>query len=268
MKKVLKRLKLKNKMENNFEHWSENQIKRRKFFSFAAFGVLGSAGILGYKWYRSLPETANGLSALTRKVLSFNEKINAAFFKEHHLVKTFPRAAAAPEPRVNGDIGVDTEIDENEWLLQVMNPTTNKAFNITIDQIKALPKTEITFDFKCIEGWTEVVNYGGAKLSDFMAKFNFGLKNETEFYKYLGMETPDGNYYVGLDMKSALHPQTILCYEMNGAALPADHGAPLRLIIPVKYGVKNLKRIGKIFVSDNRPADYWHEAGYDYDAAL
>lgn len=60
------------------------------------------------------------------------------------------------------------------------------------------------------------------------------------------MRTPDEAYYIGLDMESALHPQTILCYEMNGKELPENHGYPLRLIIPVKYGVKHLKRIGTI----------------------
>jgi len=56
------------------------------------------------------------------------------------------------------------------------------------------------------------------------------------------METPDGQYFVGLDSASAFHPQTLLCYEMDGVDLTSAHGAPLRLIIPVKYGVKNIKR--------------------------
>jgi DMSO/TMAO reductase YedYZ molybdopterin-dependent catalytic subunit len=55
---------------------------------------------------------------------------------------------------------------------------------------------------------------------------------------------------------------------MNGKPLPYDQGAPLRLIVPTKYGIKSLKRIGVIFFSDKRPADYWYEQGYDYDAAL
>ena len=67
------------------------------------------------------------------------------------------------------------------------------------------------------------------------------------------METPGRGYYVSLDMPSALHPQTLLAYEMNGAPLTWQHGAPLRLAIPVKYGVKNIKRIGTIRVHD-RPA--------------
>src|SRR5438445_25196 len=79
-----------------------------------------------------------------------------------------------------------------------------------------------------------------------------------------GAETPDGGYYVGLDMESALHPQTLLCYEMNGQPLTLAHGAPLRLVIPVKYGIKNIKRIGTIRFTNQRPADYWAEQGYDW----
>jgi DMSO/TMAO reductase YedYZ molybdopterin-dependent catalytic subunit len=67
-------------------------------------------------------------------------------------------------------------------------------------------------------------------------------------------------------MPSALHPQTILAYEMNGRPLAADHGAPLRLIIPLKYGIKHLKRIGVLYFSDSPPPDYWAERGYDYYA--
>jgi DMSO/TMAO reductase YedYZ molybdopterin-dependent catalytic subunit len=82
------------------------------------------------------------------------------------------------------------------------------------------------------------------------------------------MATPDEGYYVGLDMASALHPQTLLCYEMNGKPLALEHGAPLRLAIPVKYGIKNLKRIGTITYTDQKPADYWAERGYDWYAGL
>ncbi len=81
---------------------------------------------------------------------------------------------------------------------------------------------------------------------------------------YVGMATPDKEYYVGLDMPSALHPQTILCYEMNGKLLPLNQGYPLRLIIPVKYGIKHIKRLGTITFNNQRPRDYWAERGYDY----
>ena len=83
---------------------------------------------------------------------------------------------------------------------------------------------------------------------------------------YIGLKTPDKKYYVGIDMPSALHPQTLLCYEMNGKPLPINQGYPLRLIIPVKYGIKHLKRIGSIYFSNIKPPDFWAEKGYDYYA--
>jgi DMSO/TMAO reductase YedYZ molybdopterin-dependent catalytic subunit len=82
----------------------------------------------------------------------------------------------------------------------------------------------------------------------------------------MGLSTPDNGYYVGIDMPSAMQSQTIFCYEMNGAPLPINQGYPLRLIIPVKYGVKHLKRIGTITFSDSQPRDFWAERGYDYFA--
>ena len=92
--------------------------------------------------------------------------------------------------------------------------------------------------------------------------------NLDDLFKHVGMETPDGGYYVGIDMESAMHPQTLLAYELNGQPISNQHGAPVRLIVPVKYGVKNLKRIGRIFFSDTRPRDFWTERGYDYYVGL
>ena len=98
-----------------------------------------------------------------------------------------------------------------------------------------------------------------------MKKYNLAPE---EAMKYVGMVTPDGQYYVGVDMPSMLQPQTLLCYEMNGKPLPLDQGYPLRLIIPVKYGIKHLKRIGVMSFSNDKPKDYWAEQGYDYHAGL
>ena len=136
---------------------------------------------------------------------------------------------------------------------------------ITLEDIKALPKTDLVFDFKCIEGWSQITHWAGVKLSDFAARY--GLTEQTN-QRYAGLVTPDKGYYVGIDMPSMLHPQTLLCYEMNGKPLPIEQGAPLRLIIPVKYGIKHLKRIGTVFFSNTRPPDYWYERGYDYFSGL
>ncbi|MCY7374459.1 MAG: molybdopterin-dependent oxidoreductase [Pyrinomonadaceae bacterium] len=146
---------------------------------------------------------------------------------------------------------------------------------LTLDDIKKLPRVEMTTELKCIEGWSVGVNWAGARLSDFMNHFQPATRdgsapdiaNKPEnLLPYISMVTPDGGYYVGIDMPSAMHPQTLLCYEMNGAPLTMEHGAPLRLVTPTKYGIKQIKRIGRIAFTNERPADYWAERGYDWYA--
>jgi len=66
---------------------------------------------------------------------------------------------------------------------------------------------------------------------------------------YEGLITPDKKYYVGIDMAGMMHPQTWLCYAMNDKPLPLKHDYPPGLMIPVKYGIKSLKRIGTLFFS-------------------
>ena len=79
---------------------------------------------------------------------------------------------------------------------------------------------------------------------------------------------PDIRMTTDSDTPSALHPQTLLAWALNDEPLTVEHGAPLRLVIPVKYGIKNLKRIGALRWTDEQPADYWAEQGYDWFAGL
>jgi DMSO/TMAO reductase YedYZ molybdopterin-dependent catalytic subunit len=133
---------------------------------------------------------------------------------------------------------------------------------------QSLPKSGYSTLFKCIEGWSETIEYDGVRFSDFMKAYQVGQKPDGSYYKYVGLETPDQEYYVSIDMDSMLHPQTLLAYEMNESPIDSQNGAPIRLIIPIKYGIKSLKRIGRIFFSDERPRDYWNEQGYDWWAGL
>ena len=136
--------------------------------------------------------------------------------------------------------------------------------HLRLADIRALPKVEHITQLKCIEGWSVVTHWTGARFSEFTEQF----ARESIQAPYIGMQTPDGEYFVGLDRDSAMHSQTLLCYEMNGAPLTMEHGAPLRLAIPVKYGIKNIKRIGTITYSAERPRDYWAEEGYDWYAGM
>jgi DMSO/TMAO reductase YedYZ molybdopterin-dependent catalytic subunit len=71
---------------------------------------------------------------------------------------------------------------------------------------------------------------------------------------------------MSLDLATARHPQTLLATHFNGQPLTVDHGAPLRLLVPVKLGLKNVKAITKITYVAEEPRDYWAERGYSrYD---
>ncbi|HMD01204.1 MAG TPA: molybdopterin-dependent oxidoreductase [Ferruginibacter sp.] len=231
--------------------------------AFIFFFLFVAISIVSFNIIRNRPDD-DGTPGPFRAVLNANEKLFGKFVSNDHLAKTFPVSAAAHKVRFNGDAGLSDGFDPAAWKLQVVRHPGDTLF-LTLDEIKALPKTDIVFDFKCIEGWSQVTHWGGVKFSDFVKKY--GLDEQSKM-NYVGLVTPDEQYYVGIDRKSILHPQTILCYEMNGAPLPPDQGAPLRLIIPVKYGIKHLKRIGTITFSDTRPKDYWFERGYDYFSGL
>ena len=137
-----------------------------------------------------------------------------------------------------------------------------RMVRVTMDDLRALPRTEWASEFRCIEGWSEDISYAGVKFSDLVVAYHLTPK------AYVGLVTEDGEYYVSIDWESMMHSQTVLAFEMNGRPLKPENGAPLRLVIPVKYGIKNLKRIGRIFLSDTRPPDYWAERGYDWYAGL
>ena len=241
----------------------DKEISRRTVVSFSIFFVcLTIGGILFYKLYNQ-PQSASGVQPTLRKALNADDKIFSLLFSKKNEARSFKKENAVKNVRVNGDVGMDGELDTT-WRLKVARKPGDTLV-LTLDDIKALPKTEIVFDFKCVEGWSQVTWWGGVRFSDFMEKYNLAPQMAT---KYVGMITPDEAYYVGNDMPSILQPQTLLCYEMNGKPLPQDQGYPLRLIIPVKYGIKHLKRIGVMYFSNDKPKDYWAEQGYDYYAGL
>lgn len=252
---------------------SDSAVRRRMLKSFGLFALASAVPVGVYSWIKSSPKLLGAKKPL-RRVLDVNENISRTYFSNANLVKTFPVEAAVKNARVNGFDGMRTPLPA-DWKLQV-DRQNREPLLLTMDDIRSLPKHELIYDFKCVEGWSQIQYWGGARLSDFMAKYKLGTHsndapdpdNPDNLFKHIGLETPDKGYYVGIDMESAMHPQTLLAYELNGQPINNQHGAPIRLIIPVKYGVKNLKRIGRIFFSDTRPRDFWTERGYDYYVGL
>jgi DMSO/TMAO reductase YedYZ molybdopterin-dependent catalytic subunit len=248
---------------------TEQKIKRRTFISFGIFGAYVAGAFGAWRWLYKSPDEVPGITAGAHKPLRRALNKTEIFFRrltfsENHLVKTYPKEMAAKDVRHNSDIGSAGVLPPEKWKLNVTKKN-GEVVQLSLDQIKEIPKTEIIYDFKCVEGWDQVQHWAGARFVDFIK--HFGLEEEAKM-DYVGLETPDKQYYVGIDMPSAIHPQTILAYEMNDKPLQGKHGQPLRLIIPVKYGIKNLKRIGNMNFSNTRPHDYWAEQGYDYYSGL
>jgi hypothetical protein len=140
---------------------------------------------------------------------------------------------------------------------------------LTMEDVASLPHHELVTEFKCIEGWSQVVHWGGYRLADLIAKYPpERRKPDGSLPKYVYMETPDGDYYCGFSLQACLHPQSLLVTEMAGRPLTQWHGAPIRLHMPIKYGYKQIKRIGLIAYTDMPPDDYWTKLGYDWYAGL
>ena len=234
-------------------------------------GIGAAAAVAGWRWLTTRPQIGD-LSSPLRRGLEFNERVSLSAFRETRLAPTFPREMAS-EPRVNGGEGMSDDFDPAAWRLRV--EAHGGTVFLTLADIQRLPRVEMTTELKCIEGWSTIVHWAGARLNDFATVYRPPTRNGStpdvrnrphDLVRYVSMSTPDEGYYVGLDMPSALHPQTLLCYEMNGQPLTLDHGGPLRLVTTVKYGIKSIKRIGTIAYTDERPRDFWAERGYDWYA--
>ena len=263
---------------SEIEEWNRqvrSRMRQQSRRSFLLWGAGLAAGAGAFRWLTTRPE-AGDIPWPFRKTLELNESIARKYFSDHRLSRTFDPKQISPD-RVNGDVGLDEDIDLDAWKLRVEGLASgNGPLMLGLDAIRNLPRVEMTTEFKCIEGWSVIVQWAGARFTDFMKAYPprtrsegaFNLNHAEDLPAYVSMATPDDGYYVGLDMESMLHPQTLLCYEQNGAPLSQEHGAPLRLVIPVKYGVKNIKRIGMIRYSNERPADYWAERGYDWYVGL
>ena len=256
-------------MENQSENTDlQKTINRRTFISFSVFSALSISAFTLWEWlYKSPLEKAGttaGAREPLRKALNATELAFRKVYDPNQLVETYPVSMAAKKVRQNGNVGLKSILKEEDWNLTFFNEK-EKLLSLNLKDIKLLPKTEIVFDFKCVEGWDQVSHWGGVKILDIISHYNLQRYAKME---YMGIKTPDEKYYVGLDMPSAIHPQSLLCYEMNGKPLPMSHGYPLRLIIPVKYGIKNLKRVSSITFCNERPGDYWAERGYDYYSGL
>jgi DMSO/TMAO reductase YedYZ molybdopterin-dependent catalytic subunit len=190
--------------------------------------------------------------------LGFSDWVSSKLFREHHLAPTFSDAELAPLSRfyVNTYDVDDPGVDLASWTLKVSGAVA-KPGQYTLAQIQALPKLRQNTRHICVEGWDVIGRFGGARLSDFLQAI--GADTTARF---LSVECAD-DYYESLDMATALHPQSLLCYEMYDQPLTREHGAPLRLQLPTKVGYKQAKYLTNLKVTHIlEKQGYWEDQGY------
>ncbi len=255
---------------------AEQQIQRLTRRSFVVGAGAALTGFGAWRWLTTAV-SERGVPWPLRRVLHFNEGLAENLGAPRHLAPTFPAERVQGAGRTNGQIGLFGAVDPAGWELLVHHEGRGPARAIRLRDLQPLPRVDLVTELKCVEGWSEVMHFGGTRFLDFVLRFGLATRsgrapdperNPEDLYRYVYLATPDEDYFVGLDMASALHPQTLLCDVMNGQPLSREHGSPLRLYLAVKYGYKSLKRVGLIRFQDEQPADYWVNRGYDWYAGL
>ena len=201
---------------------------------------------------------------LLKAGLGFSDWASALLFRRHHLAPTFSDSQVAPFGTfpINGYDVEDPGVDLAAWTLTVSG-AVKKPGEYTLAQVQALPKIRQNTRHVCVEGWDVIGRFGGARLSDFLNSIGADLNS-----RFLYLECAD-DYYESLDMATALHPQTLLCYEMYDRPLTREHGAPLRLNIPTKIGYKQAKYLTDLRVTNVLPrVGYWEDQGYSSSYGL
>jgi DMSO/TMAO reductase YedYZ molybdopterin-dependent catalytic subunit len=197
---------------------------------------------------------------LLKAGVGFSDWASGILFRRGHLAPTFADAEVVPFDKfpINDYDVDDPDVDLNSWKLTVAG-AVQKPGEYTLAEVQSLPKHTQNTRHVCVEGWDVIGNFGGARLSDLLNAIGADTTS-----RFVTVECAD-DYYESLDMATALHPQTLLCYEMYGKPLTREHGAPLRLQIPTKVGYKQAKYLTSMKVTNVlAKVGYWEDQGYSH----
>jgi DMSO/TMAO reductase YedYZ molybdopterin-dependent catalytic subunit len=230
-------------------------IDRREFLAWS--GIVSAAFLAACD--------SRGPKAAT-KLLKYAERKNLvverALFRHTSMDAVSPSAYDAgsklPSYFISPTVPVWDESARGKWALEVSGLVAN-PLRLTLEDLQRLPRVSNRVNHYCVEGWTAVETWTGCRLSD-LAK----LARVSPEAHYVDFQSFDDDYHESWDLESAMHPQTVVAYGLDGKMLEPAHGAPARVYSPVKLGYKNTKYLTKIVFMPKMNGGYWSDQGYEW----
>jgi DMSO/TMAO reductase YedYZ molybdopterin-dependent catalytic subunit len=203
------------------------------------------------------------------KALRIDDDVAEALYSQNRLVPTYTKSRITPlKNNYNGATPDPGYI--SGWNLTLDGLASGLSISLDIQNLRTrFSVHEQITRLVCVEGWSAIAWWAGLRFDDLLRAYP--PMSQAKWVRVESSVNLDGAgnpdpYFMSLDLATAHHPQTLLATHFNGQPLTVDHGAPLRLLVPVKLGLKNVKAITKITYSAEEPRDYWAERGYSrYD---
>ena len=224
-------------------------LSRRKLIVSGLAATAGASGLavaarLAQK-YGLVPPDHGGIYGLGETLTYASQRL----LTRHSLAREFPRNRISPRPFPNElDPAIVKRLQSGasaDWRLSV-DGMVHQPASFSIADLKSYPSRSHITELACEEGWSYIAEWTGVPLSHVLQLV--GVHPKARYVVYVSME-PDT--WDSIDMADALHPQTFLCYGMNGNELPLAHGGPLRMRLPRQIGYKNIKFVNHLTVTDS-----------------
>jgi DMSO/TMAO reductase YedYZ molybdopterin-dependent catalytic subunit len=210
-----------------------------------------------------------GKEWLLSKALRIDDDVAEALYSRNRMVPTYTKSQITPiKNNYNGATPDPGYISGWNLLLEGLDSGLSVSLDIRNLLTHFSVREQIT-RLVCVEGWSAVAWWAGLPFDDLLRTYppmSQAKWARIESSVNLDASANPDPYFMSLDLATASHPQTLLATHLNGQPLTVDHGAPLRLLVPVKLGLKNVKAITRITYVVEEPRDYWAERGYSrYD---
>jgi DMSO/TMAO reductase YedYZ molybdopterin-dependent catalytic subunit len=192
-------------------------------------------------------------------ISKYNDRVQALMFQPHKLAPTYPESAITKPFPFNAYYDEDEapEVDGDTYKLQIDGLVDNKQ-PWTLEELYKLPQEKQITRHICVEGWSAIGSWTGARLSEFLQRIGADLTA-----KYVYFICAEG-YSNTIDMPSALHPQTQMTFRFADDILPRKYGYPMKIRIPTKLGFKNPKHVVALVVTNEDRGGYWEDRGYNW----